>query len=306
MTIANYKLMTKILTAEAIKGVSDKELEKILPEIEIISGADETVRERILNLMKKSGTTVLYPVKSEEDIKEAKLSELKIALSDAPEWVQRQCGGSVGFMHQIPELKRDAVNTYRNKNNILRAFVVSKLGILIFALLCAMFTAKPLTFLQMLWISMVILPATNWFLQKKDANSKGVSGKMLVMDSVLWGILFGVVLVLAQLMGASVFWTMTLGVLVIGLQAGSGKAFIGGGFLSNKKALFSIGAVFVATLLIQLIPVINEMFVLNSVTISSVLLALLCVVILIIGTDALKYVQFMMKEKVKKNGRTEA
>ncbi|MBQ7040390.1 MAG: cation-transporting P-type ATPase [Clostridia bacterium] len=294
--------LSAVLTKESVDDRTDSELEKILPDIEIISDATEDTKTRVLEIMKNCGTVAVCPVRTHEDMKAAENAGLKIALDDSPEWVQRQCGGSAGFMHQIPELKRDAVNTYRNKNNILRAFLVSKLGILVFALLCAAFTAKPLTFLQMLWVSMVILPVTNWFLQKKDANSRGISGKALVVDSVLWGVLFGVILMLAELMNASVFWTLTLGILIIGLQAGSGKVFIGGGFLSNRKALFSILCVFVATLIIQLIPKTSELFVLKALTFGSVILTLLCAGLLILGTDVLKYVQYI---RGKKNVRNE-
>jgi len=292
--------LSKVLTKEGVDARSDKELEKILPDIEIIAEADDATEARILSIMENSGTGVLYPVKKPEDIKAAKDAGLKIATDDAPDWVKRQCGGSTGFMHQLPDLKRDAVNTYRNKNNIFRAFLVSKLGILIFALLCAAFTAKPLPFLQMLWVSMVILPVTNWFLQKKDANSRGLSGKALVTDSVLWGILFGIVLTLSHIINASAFWTLTLGILIIGLQAGSGKVFIGGGFLSNKKALFSIGGVFIATVVIQFVPALCEMFSLTGITVAASLLTLLCAGLLIVGTDVLKYVQYKRKEKCQK------
>lgn len=295
--------LTKVLTGKSIDDRTDRDLEKILPDIDILAEVNEQQEIRVLELLKKSETSVLYPVKEDTDIKMAEHGSLKIALSSVSDWVQRQCGGTVGFMRQIPEIKRAAVNTHRNKNNILKAFMVSKLGILLFALLSALFTATPLTFLQLLWVSMVVLPVTNWFLHRKDANSHGVSGKILLVDSLLWGVLFGIVMTISYVLNAPMFFMLTLGVLIVGLQAGSGKVFIGGGFLSNKNALFSIGIVFAATVVIQLVPKTAELFVLGNLTVPSVLSLLLGVVLLILGTDALKYIQYLRKEKGRKNGR---
>lgn len=308
-----YSENIQCVSGEEIRQKTDRDLELAVQSATLFCSVQPADKIRILKALKQAGKTVLLPVENPEDARYADKATVAIACGTAAESAKQMCAGSVSAKEGILSLIRGAVCASQNAERVYRQGLAVKSGILLFAMLAAIFVPYiAVLFSQYLWIGILLLPVTMLFISKSAAGGK--MKKQTWIFGLCLGAIFGLIAFLAHFFGrytisaageaeavaiarTVTFWVLTGGVLILGLQAVTDKLFIFGGFLKNKWAAVCTLLCVGLGLCLQYIPGLQTVFGLTVMKFNKGIWLFVFMGMLILSTDLVKYIESLKRKR---------
>ena len=216
------KDLNSVVSAEHVENLSDKELKKLLPRINVIARSTPSIKLRVVKLLKSMGEVVAVTGDGINDAPAIKHADVGIAMGIAGSEITKETADVVLLDDSFATVVKTISfgrNVYKNLQKFIMFQLSVNLSALLFITVCAMLNLpSPFNTLQLLWINVIMdgPPALTLGLDyndeqlmnqppiKKDSN---ILNKKVIARILISGIFVCVIMVIQTLtnfLGANV------------------------------------------------------------------------------------------------------